>query len=223
MVNCNGLNRDGFRQKQMKLLRICMNKVTAAIFTIAGAVLFAAGLSLPFVHVVPGERLGPIDGPIVWILSDENTYSMLQSIVAIWDDSYFLGAIAFAFTILLPTTKLSLLTYSLFSHGPSFVHATTVKKWAERLGPWSMLEVFLVALTLLVAKSIPFGTAIHPLSGFYCFWASIISTLIAAALLPETQNAANIGAMNCTNNPLQRSGESDEIKVENLSSPPAER
>jgi hypothetical protein len=86
---------------------------------------------------------------------------------------------AFAFSIVLPSLKLLILSLcALLVRDRRRV--TLYRTWAERLGPWSMLEVFLVAFTLLLTKSLPFGTAVHPLSGFYFFWASIILSLVAA-------------------------------------------
>lgn len=154
------------------------------ILTTAATACFVAGLALPFVQVAPGEKLGPIEGLVVWFLSDDQTYSLLGSIDAIWREHTFLGGVAFAFSILLPTLKLLVLTLSALRL-KDMRRIAFYRAWAERMGPWSMLEVFLVAFSLLLTKSLPFGTAIHPLEGFYFFWASIILSLIAALTLPR--------------------------------------
>src|SRR5262249_5713195 len=145
----------------------------------------AAGLALPFVRVAPGEKLGPVEALVIWLISDDDTYSLIGSVVALWEEHLFLGAVAFAFSIALPSLKLLILSLCavLLSGGERRV--ALYRAWAERLGPWSMLEVFLVAFTLLLAKSLPFGTAVHPLPGFYFFWASIILSLVAAFSLPR--------------------------------------
>lgn len=165
--------------------RIATNwRVQCMICTAAAAACFVAGLVLPFVQVAPGEKLGPIDGLIVWFLSDDVTYSLFGSIAAIWQEHMFLGGVAFTFSIVLPSLKLMILTTSSLRLSDRR-RVEMFGVWAERLGPWSMLEVFLVALTLLLTKSLPFGTVIHPLEGFYFFWASIILSLLAALTLPR--------------------------------------
>ncbi|MCC9605086.1 paraquat-inducible protein A [Blastopirellula sp. JC732] len=164
-------------------------RVWCMLFTTAAAVCFVAGLALPFVQVSPGEKLGPIEGLVVWFISDDNTYSLMGSITAIWHEHTFLGAIAFAFSIMLPTLKLLVLTLSALRLS-DMRRIAFYRAWAERMGPWSMLEVFLVAFSLLLTKSLPFGTAIHPLEGFYFFWASIILSLIAALTLPRGDRVA---------------------------------
>jgi hypothetical protein len=162
-----------------------------AVLTLAAAVTFVTGLILPFVQVAPGEKLPPIPGLIIWFLSDDDTYSLFGSIVAIWEEDRFLGGIAFLFSLALPCVKLVALSYCALIVGRNAQGTSLYRTWAERLGPWSMLEVFLVSLTLLLTKSLPFGTAVHPLTGFYFFWVSILLSLIAAWTLPKAEPIAN--------------------------------
>jgi hypothetical protein len=155
-----------------------------ASLTVLGAACFVAGLALPFVRIAHGERLGPLEGLFIWLLSEDETYTLFRSIVAIWEDDNVLGAIAFIFSLLLPSFKLILLTICAFQVATESGMAR-YRTWAERLGPWSMLEIFLSALTLLSMKTLPLGTVIRPLPGFYFFWASIFFSLFAAWSLPR--------------------------------------
>lgn len=152
------------------------------MLTLFGATTFSIGLVLPFVRIAPGQKLGPVEGFAIWLLSDDESYSLFGSIVGIWEESAFLGIVAFVFSILLPLSKFVALAYCIYSEKENT--GGFWQSWTERVGSWSMLEVFLVALTLLLIKSLPFGTAIEPRSGFYAFWISIVVTMLASRQLP---------------------------------------
>lgn len=150
----------------------------------AAAAAFVAGLLLPFVRVSPGQNLGAVEGFVVWLISDDDAYSLLGSIAAIWDDDRLLGGAAFLFSVVFPTVKLLVLTICAARVGGE-KGAHPYRSWAERMGPWSMLEVFLLAMTLLITKSMPFGTKISVLPGFLFFFTSILLSLVAAWTLPR--------------------------------------
>jgi hypothetical protein len=157
-----------------------------AILTGVAATLFILGIALPFVSIIPGQKLEPIGGFFVWLLSDDKTYSLVGSIIAIWNNNWVIGVLAFTFSLILPTAKIAVLSYSAFLLCRDVRFTDTYRVWAERLGPWSMLEVFLLAQTLLLAQSLPAGTAIYLRAGFYAFTCSVLLSLFAAWTLPKS-------------------------------------
>jgi uncharacterized paraquat-inducible protein A len=151
--------------------------------TSISAIAFATAIRSPFVQIAPGESLDALTGGVVWLLTDDETLTLLGTVAAIWGDNRMLGGIAFIFSLVMPTIKLLLLGYCSYLSVRGRKQITYYRRWAERIGPWSMLEIFLVALTLLITKSLPLGTVIHLLPGFYLFFGSIILSLIAAGRL----------------------------------------
>jgi hypothetical protein len=86
-----------------------------AVLTLVGAATFVVALALPFVRIAPGEKLDPVVGPIIWFLSDDDTYTLFGSIIAIWNGNRLLGGIAFTFSLVVPSFKLSILGYCVVS------------------------------------------------------------------------------------------------------------
>ena len=57
--------------------------------------------------------------------------------------------------------------------------------WVKNLGQWSMGDVFVVALMVVIIRfngSVA-EVAVHPLAGLWVFAASVILSMIASALL----------------------------------------
>lgn len=140
---------------------------------------FLTGLFVPFVHISPGERMGP-EGVVVWLLSDDDTYSLPQSVFAIWHDNWIFGVAAIAFSLVLPICKMAMLFYCCARRN---IDIRPYRQWLEVVGPWSMLEVFLLALLLLATRSLPVGTVIHVKMGFYLFVISVFTSMIIAKTL----------------------------------------
>lgn len=128
--------------------------------------LLVAGLSVPMVSVSSlglfGDRVSVLD-----ILGD------------LWaEDEYFLFAIVGLFSVVFPLAKLG---YGLFAWWARPVGDPRLRRSVEvldRIGKWSMLDVFLVAL-LVASLKLSLVSEATVLPGLYFFLASIVLSLVA--------------------------------------------
>ena len=109
-------------------------------------------------------------------------YTLLSSIGAMWEEGYILlGLVIFGFSVLFPMLKL----VSLFL---VWCLPVTVKNrnrlifWLGILGKWSMLDVFVVALIVLMTQSKALVGA-EPRSGLYLFGASVLVSMLATLMV----------------------------------------
>ena len=128
--------------------------------------LLAAGLAMPAVSIT---HLG--------VFTD--TYSIAGTVFAFWDaGKYLLFAIVLFFSAVFPAAKILIALWA-WCAGPGdgeklrriCGHFATVSKW-------SMLDVFIVALTILVVEGSLFTAAdVH--IGIVCFAVSVIVSTVA--------------------------------------------
>ena len=132
--------------------------------TLFAALLLVAGWTLPLMTV---ERL--------LFLSRE--ISILQGIGELWaEDKRFLALVIALFSVVLPTVKLGLaLTLWYRAEAGAALHRHL--SWIELAGRWSMLDVFVVALTVVAIEiSLIDEVTVHP--GIYVFTAAIVLSLL---------------------------------------------
>jgi paraquat-inducible protein A len=128
--------------------------------------LLIAGLVLPTMHT---EKL------IFW----EDTYSIIDGVIALFRESHFvLGALLFFFSMVFPVIKLVALGLLWFVPVRPETRGTALK-WLLILGKWSMLDVFVVAVLIVITQ---LGGAIEAEAriGIYLFAAAIVGSLIAS-------------------------------------------
>lgn len=135
--------------------------------------LYLAGLFRPFTEVTK-----------LWIF--ENEVSVISGIVALWEEGeFFLFAILGLFTIAFPAVKmLSLLAIWLV---PALTRdsAQAMFRFVSHMGKWSMLDVFVVALLVILMRS--GGVAqIAIRDGVVLFTLSVILTQVAAVWTGKT-------------------------------------
>lgn len=107
----------------------------------------------------------------------KSSYSLWSGTIGLFRSGHFgLGAILFTFSILFPFAKLVILLALWCGH---FTQQQRMKvlKWLEFLGRWSMLDVFVVAIIVVIAKS---GGALQASAklGIYFFATAIILSLL---------------------------------------------
>ena len=107
----------------------------------------------------------------------KSSYSLWSGTIGLFRTGHFgLGAILFTFSILFPFSKLAILLALWCGH---FTQQQRLKvlKWLEFLGRWSMMDVFVVAIIVVIAKS---GGALQasPKIGIYFFATAIILSLL---------------------------------------------
>ena len=133
------------------------------------AALFVAGIFLPIVT---------INQMVFW----NNTFSVLTGIQALWKDGQpALAAIVFLFSVIFPLTKLALM-FAVWLEKPGDRRRVRTVRWLGYLGKWSMLDVFVVATTIVIAKISKFMDA-RAQAGIYVFGASIALSILAGMWL----------------------------------------
>lgn len=130
------------------------------------AALLAAGWLAPIMTV---EKL--------FVLSDD--ISILGSCWQLFDNGeFFLFGVIFVFSILFPLIKLGVALYLWYLadlERPRFLRSLY---WIELLGKWSMLDVFVVALSVVaIQMSLVSDVEIHP--GIYLFSAAVALSIVA--------------------------------------------
>jgi paraquat-inducible protein A len=156
------------RRKQSLFQRYPRRWDVAALWG-ASTCLLIAGLSLP---VMRTKKL------IFW----DDSYSILEGVRALIDEKHFgLAAILFLFSIVFPITKLAALAALWFVP----VHEErrrALLKWTAMLGKWSMLDVFVVAIIVVISQ---LGGVIEASAriGVYVFAAAIAGSIVTSMLI----------------------------------------
>ncbi len=124
-------------------------------------------------------------------------YSLVRSVRMMWGSGlYVLAILVVGFSLVFPFAKLGVLA-ALCLRGRLGVRGTRALAWVERLGKWSMLDVFLVCLILtLTSGQLLVGA--RPLAGIPLFVAAIMlslatGNLLAARAEPEPPHAPRVG------------------------------
>ena len=103
--------------------------------------------------------------------------SILEGTAVLWDEGhYFLFAVILVFSMLFPALKMALallLWYAADARGARAMKALT---WLETLGRWSMLDVFVVALTI-VAIQVSLVSDVTAHAGLYVFTAAVVLSM----------------------------------------------
>jgi uncharacterized paraquat-inducible protein A len=146
---------------------------------IAGASLLClwAGLTLPFFWMVPSFGGGPVWNEILSALFGDafrpKSYSVLGGIHSLWQHGDWGIALVIAgFSVLLPTCKIFVILWLLIARSEKVKERYV--RLVKAIGPWSMLDVFVVSFLVIVFKDFPGGTRVIVDSGYYVFLASVV-------------------------------------------------
>jgi len=107
----------------------------------------------------------------------KSDYSIWSGTVGLFQDHYYdLAAILFIFSIIFPFAKLATLLV-IWMWKFSDKDRQRVFRWLEILGHWSMLDVFVVALLVVIAKT---GTVLEtkPEAGIYLFAVAVLLSMV---------------------------------------------
>lgn len=140
--------------------------LTVALLIVALG-LFLAGMFRPFTAVTK-----------LWIF--ENEVSVIGGMGALWNDGeIFLFLVLTVFTVLFPAVKILALLAIWVVPGLDRDSAQRFYRFVSNLGKWSMLDVFVVALLVILMRS--GGVAhIEIKDGMVLFTCSVILTQFAA-------------------------------------------
>ena len=161
-------------------------KSVAFLLLVVTCVLFGAALNLSIFSITPGA--GDLTG---WIrmLRPQDMATMEQSLLGgirlLWaDGNPVLAGVLIMFCLIFPLFKFTVLWSEIFG-------VNSTQAIAARLcritAPYAMVEVFVLALLVMVVKGLPGGSVIIVDSGACCFAGSVIISLIAAQILKAKQ------------------------------------
>lgn len=141
-----------------------------AFLLVLSALFHGLGISLPMISV-QGLRIFDYS-----IFGSKGISIVDLSLGLLKDGEYLLFLIVSIFSIVFPVVKIGLIQVSLIK---SHNHTQKFSQYAQYLGKWSMVDVFVVAIVIYAAKSAGI-TKITSESGLWFFTASIIISIIAS-------------------------------------------
>lgn len=110
----------------------------------------------------------------------KNTFSVLTGISALWKEKQpILALIIVVFSVIFPLIKLICL-YIIWFKKMTSPARNRFLEWLENLGKWSMLDVFVIAITVVAVKFGIFANA-KPRLGIFIFASSILLAMITTA------------------------------------------
>ncbi|HED16533.1 MAG TPA: paraquat-inducible protein A [Gammaproteobacteria bacterium] len=137
------------------------------LLLLLASVFFAIGVYLPVFTLTK-------------LLIFNNTVSILSGLwQLVAEGEYVVFILIFSFSIILPITKISILTIA-WNSQTDHHHKKLI--WLEKIGRWSMLDVFVVALLIVTVKlGVLASVVIH--AGLYYFTASVLIMMIVTKLV----------------------------------------
>lgn len=159
------------------------------LLCVFSSIFFAFGVFLPCLKVNP--RYGDFTGAVKLLapeLNEEKVFSIASGIFdLISGGSYFLGFVLFFFSLVFPLFKISF-TWSAHANQSRGLSPGKSFKILSHLGKFSMLDIFVVALLVLVLKGMPGGTEVRVLPGVVFF---VLSVLLAIAAKIKVVNLSD--------------------------------
>lgn len=140
------------------------NSLEVLALWIAAAITLLAGLCLPVIAFTE-------------LMVRKSSYSIISGAIELTQHGdYVLAIVIVLFSVVLPMVKLGGLAYLWFA-----TIKTTDRKFfltiLGSLGKWSMLDVYVVALTVVIAKSSIFVKA-EPQTGIYLFGLAVVLSIV---------------------------------------------
>jgi paraquat-inducible protein A len=138
--------------------------LAVSVALLVSTTLLLTGLSLPLLHA---QQM------IFW----KSTYSVWTGVVALWEaNELLLATVLLFFSIVFPVAKLAALSVIWFVRLPQQQRARLLHR-LELLGKWSMLDVFVVAILIVLVKLGPLAK-VEPRAGVYVFAAAIACSML---------------------------------------------
>lgn len=135
------------------------------LLIICAAALLWFGLNLPLLKV---EKM------VFW----KNEYSVIAGVMSlIHQGEIFLGVVLFFFSFVFPIGKL-LLLWGIWIIRLTESQRASLLHWLDLLGKWSMLDVFVVAILIVLVKLGPLAN-VEPRTGVYFFCSAIFLSMIS--------------------------------------------
>lgn len=139
------------------------HRALAPAAILGSAALLVTALSLPLMYTKQ----------MFW----DSSYSVWAGVVELWKQNELaLATVLFFFSIVFPIMKLLGLMVICFARLREERRARLLH-WLTLLGKWSMLDVFVVAILIVLVKLGPLAR-IEPRAGVYVFAAAIVASMV---------------------------------------------
>ena len=103
--------------------------------------------------------------------------SILEGTAVLWEeDHYFLFVVILVFSVVFPAVKTALALLLWYAADAQDARVMKALSWLETLGRWSMLDVFVVALTI-VAIQVSLVSDVTAHAGLYVFTAAVVLSM----------------------------------------------
>lgn len=114
-----------------------------------------------------------------WVFSKEIEYSIIDSIIRLWEEGeQTIGAVIFAFSVIFPGIKILILGYLYFGDFRKPNKRRPYLVVMDNITKWSMVDVFVVALLIVIVSEERFALA-NAGRGIFVFAASIVLSALA--------------------------------------------
>jgi len=141
-------------------------RIEVPLLILVSMILLLIAYSLPLLRV---EKM------VFW----KNEYSIIAGVHGLWEQGqYALAIILFFFSIVFPVFKLAMLG-CLWAVRLAEQRRQAVLHWLGILGKWSMLDVFVVAILIVLVKLGPLAN-VQPQRGVYWFAAAIFLSMVTS-------------------------------------------
>lgn len=163
---------------------------TAFTLLSLSAITLGIGLLAPTMMTEP--RLNIYQGDyteVMTILFPEDfskaSFSIIQGIQLMWNQgSKGLASLIFGFSVIFPILKLLILWAASQKLTQGKCPGSTLKI-VEKLGKFSMIDVFVISLLIITIKGLPGGSQIHAQWGLYAFCTSVLLSMIAGLIIAQ--------------------------------------
>ncbi|MGJ8656257.1 MAG: paraquat-inducible protein A [Akkermansiaceae bacterium] len=146
------------------------------------------GILAPTMQTEP--RLTLYDGDYTEIMNllfpeefKTSSYSIIEGIQHMWSaGSKGIASLIFAFSVVFPILKILILWLASLKLTEAKCPGKSLKL-VEKLGKFSMIDVFVISVLIVTVKGLPGGSQIHAAWGLYIFAISVILSIIAGYML----------------------------------------
>ncbi len=114
-----------------------------------------------------------------------SSYSIVEGIQLMWDSgSRGISGLIFGFSIVFPILKLMILWLAAMRLRRDDCPGRMLK-FVEKLGKFSMIDVFVISILIVTIKGLPGGSQIHAEWGLYVFAVSVVLSIFAGFILSK--------------------------------------
>lgn len=156
----------------------------AQVLILLASIFLGVGLFTPCLTVIPGA--GEWTGVLRVFRPDftaPHSLSIAEGIVELFDyGHYLIGTLILVFSILFPLAKLGVLWTAAWN----ISHRDATKQLlllVEKLGKYSMLDIFVIAILIIAIKGLPGGSTVNVEIGFYSFVLSVLLSLVLPTIV----------------------------------------